>query len=124
MSQRFVKFGHILFLRVILIFCVSLPAPVICQSIGPVAPAGYETRSTAIFDIRTQAADHETPNDKSKKASFISKEFEPLLLLLFGLFLFTVATCIKVRLSRANPVISQYFDPFVSGSADQSGTRS
>jgi len=60
----------------------------------------------------------------SKKGTFILTEIEPLLLLLFGLLLFSVATCIKLKMSRVNLASSQYFEPFVSRSASRPETRS
>jgi hypothetical protein len=39
----------------------------------------------------------DAPGGKSKQSSLISTEFEPLLLLLFGLLLFSVATGVKLK---------------------------
>jgi len=52
----------------------------------------------AISDVRTQTTARDAPGSRSKKSSFISTEAEPLLLLLFGLLLFSVATGIKLKL--------------------------
>ena len=40
------------------------------------------------------------PGGKSKQSPFISTEFEPLLLLVFGMLLFSVATGVKLKLSK------------------------
>jgi len=40
------------------------------------------------------------PGGKSKQSSLISTEFEPLLLLVFGMLLFSVATGVKLKLSK------------------------
>jgi hypothetical protein len=50
-------------------------------------------------------------------------KIEPLLLLLFGSFLFAVATGIRLKLSRVNQASSQYFEPLVSQTAGSSETR-
>jgi len=50
-------------------------------------------------------------------------EVEPLLLLLFGLLLFSVATGIKLKLSRVNRASGQRFEPLVSHPASRSETR-
>ena len=55
---------------------------------------------TAISDIRTQTTARDAPGSKSNKSSFILTEVEPLLLLLFGLVLFSVATGIKLKLLK------------------------
>jgi hypothetical protein len=55
---------------------------------------------TAISDIRTQTTARDAPGSKSNKSSFILTEVEPLLLLLFGLLLFSEATGIKLKLLK------------------------
>ena len=55
---------------------------------------------TAISDIRTQTTARDAPGSKSNKSSLILTEVEPLLLLLFGLVLFSVATGIKLKLLK------------------------
>jgi hypothetical protein len=54
----------------------------------------------AIFDIGTQTTARDAPGSKSNKSSFILTKVEPLLLLLFGLVLFSVATGIKLKLLK------------------------
>ncbi|MGH9753913.1 MAG: hypothetical protein ACREA2_14125 [Blastocatellia bacterium] len=41
---------------------------------------------------------HDAPSVKSKQSSLVSTEIEPLLLLLFGLILFSVATGVMLKL--------------------------
>lgn len=55
---------------------------------------------TAISDVRTQTTARDASGSKSNKSSFILTEVEPLLLLLFGLLLFSVATGIKLKLLK------------------------
>jgi hypothetical protein len=55
---------------------------------------------TAIFDIGTQTTARDAPGSKSNKSSLILTEVEPLLLLLFGLLLFSEATGIKLKLLK------------------------
>jgi hypothetical protein len=55
---------------------------------------------TAISDIGTQTTARDAPGSKSNKSSFILTEVEPLLLLLFGLVLFSVTTSIKLKLLK------------------------
>ena len=64
------------------------------------AKAGRAEEQTAISDIGRQAIAHDAPRGKSKQSSFLSTEVEPLLLLLFGLFLFSVATGVKMKLLK------------------------
>jgi hypothetical protein len=123
MSQFFTKFCGKLFLLVFLLFCIALPGPVVCQSGNPNDLADRGERVSADSGAGAQAPAQKTSGGKSKAGSFIVTEVEPLLLLLLGLLLFSVATGIKAKLSRANPVMNRYFDPFVSRPADQSGTR-
>jgi hypothetical protein len=51
----------------------------------------------AISDIGVQTTTRDAPGSKSNKSSFILTEVEPMLLLLFGLLLFSVATGIKLK---------------------------
>ena len=53
---------------------------------------------TAISDVRTQTTARDAPGSRSNKSSSISTEAEPLILLIFGLLLFSVATGIKLKL--------------------------
>jgi len=55
---------------------------------------------TAISGIMTQTTARDAPGSKSNKSSFILTEVEPLLLLLFGLVLFSVAAGIKFKLLK------------------------
>jgi hypothetical protein len=57
-------------------------------------------RPTAISDVRTQAAARDAPISNSSKSSSVLTEVEPLLLLLFGLLLFSVATGIRLKLLK------------------------
>jgi hypothetical protein len=59
-----------------------------------------EEQPTAIFDIGIQTTARDAPGSKSNKSSFILTEVEPLLLLLFGLVLFSVAASIKLKLLK------------------------
>lgn len=122
MSQIFVRVGDKLSILVFLL--ISLSGTALSQSGASGAAVGREARATTISKIGAKSAAHEPSKDKRIKGSVILSEVEPLLLLLFGLSLFTVATLIKVRLSRVNPAISQSFDPFFSGSTDKPGMSS
>jgi len=127
MSQVFVKFCCKFFLLVLLSLCISHPRSATCQSGAPGASTDRSEQPMAVSDIGTPSTGRDTTsstNSKSKKGSFILTEVEPLLLLLFGLFLFSVATGIKLKLARANRASSQYFEPLVSRSTGRSGTRS
>lgn len=55
---------------------------------------------TVISDIGVQTTARDAPGRKSNKSLFILTEVEPLLLLLFGLLLFSVATGIKLKLLK------------------------
>jgi hypothetical protein len=55
---------------------------------------------TAISDIRTQTTARDAPGSKSNKSSFILTEVEPLLLLLFGLLLFSESAGAKLKLLK------------------------
>jgi hypothetical protein len=127
MSQVFVRLGSSFAQIILLVFlslCVGHAGAVICQSGGPGASADPAGRPSAIPDIGAQTTSRETPDNKSKKDSFILTEVEPLLLLLFGSILFAAATGIKLKLSRVNRASSQYFEPLVSQTASRSETRS
>ena len=127
MSQVFVRLGSSfaqLFLLVFLSLCRGNAGAASCQSGGPCASADRAGRPSAFIDIGAQTTSRETPDNKSKKDSFILTEVEPLLLLLFGSILFAVATGIKLKLSRVNRASSQYFEPLVSQTAGRSETRS
>ena len=54
----------------------------------------------AISDIRAQAKARDAPISKSNRSSSVLTEVEPLLLLIFGLLLFSVATGIKLKLLK------------------------
>ncbi|HEU0175690.1 MAG TPA: hypothetical protein VFV58_15620 [Blastocatellia bacterium] len=127
MSQIFVRLSSSFAQIILLVFlslCLGHPGAATCQSGGPGAPADPAWRTSAIADIGEQTTIHKAPDDKSKKDPFILTEVEPLLLLLFGLILFAVATGIKLKLSRVNRASSQYFEPLVSQTASRSETRS
>jgi hypothetical protein len=126
-SQVFVRLGSSfaqLFLLVFLSLCRGHAGAAPCQSCGPGVSADPAGRPSAIPDIGAQTTSRETPDNKSKKDSFILTEVEPLLLLLFGSILFAIATGIKLKLSRVNRASSQYFEPLVSQTAGRSETRS
>src|SRR5262249_55949713 len=95
---------------------------VTCQSGGAVAPGDPAKQPTAI-PTRTQTTVREAPGNKSNKSTVMLTEVEPLLLLLFGLLLFSVATGIKLKLSRVNRASGQRFEPLVSHPASRSETR-
>ncbi len=122
MSQIFVRVGDKLSILVFLF--ISLSGAASSQSVASGVTVGRESRATTISRSGAKGAAHEPSSEKRVKGSVILTEVEPLLLLLFGLSLFTVATLIKVRLSRVNPAISQSFDPFISGSTDKPGMSS
>src|SRR5262249_30432796 len=127
MSRIFIGYNSKLVQLVLLFFlslCVGHPGSAICQSGGPGAIADPAKKPTAIPDIRTLTTSHEPPDVKSKEGALILTEVEPLLLLLFGSLLFSIATGIKLKLSRVNRTPSRYFEPLVSGSARRSETRS
>ena len=127
MSQVFVRLGSS-FAQIILLVFLSLyrghAGEAACQAGGPGASADQAGRTSAIPDTGAQTTSRETPDNKSKKDSFILTEVEPLLLLLFGSILFAVATGIKLKLSRVNRASGQYFEPLVSQTAGRSETRS
>ncbi len=126
MSQVFVRLGISfaqIFLLVFLSLCRGHAGEATCQSGGPGVSADPAGRPSAIPDIGAQTTSRETPDNKSKKDSFIMTEVEPLLLLLFGSILFAVATGIKLKLSRVNRAAIQYFEPLVSQTASRSETR-
>jgi len=126
-SQVFVRLSSSfaqLFLLVFLSLCRGHAVAAPCQSGGPCVSIDPAGRPSANPDIGEQTTSRETPDNKSKKDSFILTEVEPLLLLLFGSILFAVATGIKLKLSRVNRASSQYFEPLVSQTAGRSETRS
>ena len=127
MSQVFVRLGSS-FAQIILLVFLSLyrghAVEAACQPGGPVASADPAGRASAIPDAGAQTTSCETPDNNSKKDSFILTEVEPLFLLLFGSILFAVATGIKLKLSRVNRASGQYFEPMVSQTAGRSETRS
>jgi len=107
MSQVLVRFGSKLTLLIFLSLCVGNPWSATCQSGDPGASVDPAKRSTAVSDIGAQTTSREAPGGKSKNGSFILSDVEPLLLLLFGSLLFSVATGIKLRLARVNRASSQ-----------------
>jgi hypothetical protein len=126
-SQVFVRLGSSFAQIILLAFlslCVGHLGAATCQPGGTGASVEPATRPSAIPDIGAQTTSSETPDNKSKKDSFILTEVEPLRLLLFGSILFAVATGIKLKLSRANRASGQYFEPSVSQTAGRSETRS
>lgn len=124
MSQVFVKFSGKLFLLVLLSFFINHPWAATCQS-GDQGASTDRTEPPALrSDIEPPTTAGNTTDSKSKKGPLLLAEVEPLLLLLFGLFLFSVATGIKLKLSRAHRTSSQRFDPLVPRPARRSGTRS
>jgi hypothetical protein len=86
---------------------IGHPGASICQSGGPGASADPAGRPSAIPVIGAQTTSRGAPDNKSKRDSSILTEVEPLLLLLFGLILFAIATGIKLKLSRVNRASSQ-----------------
>ena len=124
MSYLLIRVGRKIVLLVILFLCALHPGTAICQTGGPGASADPAKQPTAIPDVGTLTTSREPTGPMSKKGTFILTEIEPLLLLLFGLLLFSVATCIKLKMSRVNLASNQYFEPFVSRSASRPETRS
>lgn len=57
-----------------------------------------DVQPAAISDVRKQTTARDAASGRSNRSSFITTEAEPLLLLLFGLVLFSVATGIKLKL--------------------------
>src|SRR5262249_2878655 len=132
---------------IILSLCVGHPWSATCQSGGPGASDDPSKQSTAkqstakqstakqstakqstakqstAIPIGTQTKVLEAPDNKSNKGTFILAEVEPLLLLLFGLLLFSVATVIKLKLSRINKSSGRRFEPLVSRPASGSEAR-
>ncbi len=100
MSKVSVKFGGRLFLLVIIFLYISHPASVTFRSGGPEVSANRPERAMAISDIWAQTTARDAPGGVSKKSTFIMTDVEPLLLLLFGLLLFSVATGIKLKLLK------------------------
>jgi hypothetical protein len=92
-----VKFCGTLLLLILLSLCVSHPVSALLQSS---TGAGRAEQPAAISDIGKKALVQDAPGGKSKQSSFISPEIEPLILLLFGLALFSVATGVKLKLLK------------------------
>jgi len=86
-----------LLLLIFLSLCFSHPVSALLQSS---AGAGRAEQQAAIADIGKKAMAQEAPGGKSKQSSFFSPEIEPLILLLFGLLLFSVATGVKLKLLK------------------------
>lgn len=97
MLQALVKFCGKLLLLILLFLCVSHLVSALFQS---ATEAGRAEQPAAISDIGRQSMAHDAPVGKSKQSSFVSAEIEPLLLLLFGLLLFSVATGVKLKLLK------------------------
>jgi|SRR5215510_14169872 len=97
MLQVLVEICGKLLLLILLSLCVSHPVSAFLQSS---TESGRAEQPAAIPDIGKQAMAHDAPVGKSKQSSFVSTEIEPLLLLLFGLFLFSVATGVKLKLLK------------------------
>jgi hypothetical protein len=97
MLQVSVKFCGKLLLLILLSLCVSHPASALLQSS---TGAGRAEQQAAIADLGKKAMTQDAPGGKSKKSSFFSPEIEPLILLLFGLLLFSVATGVKLKLLK------------------------
>src|SRR5262245_17356266 len=126
-SQVFVRLGSSFAQIILLVFlslCAGHPGAATCRAGGPGASVDPAARPSPIPHNGAQTTSRRTPDNKSKKDSFVMTEVEPLLLLLFGSILFAVATCIKLRLSRVNRASSQYFEPLVSQTPGRSETRS
>jgi hypothetical protein len=94
MLQILAKFCGKLLLLILLFLCVSRPASALLKS---ATETGRAEQPAAISDIGRQTMAQDAPGGKSKQSSLISTEFEPLLLLLFGLLLFSVATGVKLK---------------------------
>ncbi len=123
MSTVFVRSSNILIQLVFLVLLsmsVGHSGSATCQPRGK----GASAEPTAVPEIGTKRASRDATASRSKKGSFIFGEVEPLLLLLFGAVLFSVATVIKLKLSRLNQASGQYFEPLVSQSAGRSETNS
>jgi hypothetical protein len=100
-----VKFCGKLLLLIFLFLCVSRPASALLKSSTEAGSSEQQAaisdkQPAAISDIGRQAMAQNAPGGKSKQNSFISTEIEPLLLLIFGLLLFSVATGVKLKLSK------------------------
>src|SRR5262245_44185594 len=97
MLQILVKICGKLLLLIFFLLCVSHPVSALLKS---ATEAGRAELPAAISDIGGQATAQDAHAVKSKQSSLVSTEIEPLLLLLFGLFLFSVATGVKVTLLK------------------------
>jgi len=105
MLQVSVKFCGKILLLIFLSLCASRPASALFKSTTEAGrseqPAAISDKQpAAISDIGRQAMAQNAPGGKSKQSPFISTEFEPLLLLVFGMLLFSVATGVKLKLSK------------------------
>jgi len=86
-----------LLLLIFLSLCFSHPVSALLKF---TTEAGRAEQPATISDLGTQAMAKDAPGGKSKHSSFVSTEIEPLLLLLFGLLLFSVATGVKLKLLK------------------------
>jgi hypothetical protein len=100
MSQNTKRPNVKFLLLIFLALCVSLPGSARCQSGGAGRSTGRSEQPAVISGLGTQASTHEAPGSKTKQGSFLLTDVEPLLLLLFGLLLFSVATGIKLKLVK------------------------
>jgi len=113
MLQVSVKFCGKLLLLIFLFLCVSRPVSALPKSATEAGRAEQQAaisnkqqaaisnkQPAAISEIGRQTLSHDAPGGKSNQSSFISTEIEPLALLLFGLLLFSVATGVKLKLSK------------------------
>ena len=97
MLHVLVKFCGTLVLLILLSLCVSHPVSALLQSS---TGAGRPEQQVAIADMGKKALAQDAPGGKSKQSSFFSPEIELLILLLFGLLLFSVATGVKLKLLK------------------------
>ena len=97
MLQFLVEICGKLLLLIFLSLCVSHPVSALLKS---TTEAGRAEQPATISDLGRQAIAQDAHGVKSKQSSFISTEIEPLLLLLFGLLLFSVATGVKLKLLK------------------------
>jgi len=97
MLHASIKFCGKLLLLILISLCFSHPVSALIQS--PTG-AGRAEQQAAISDIGKKAMAQDAPGGKSKQSTFISTEIEPLMLLLFGMLLFSVATGVKLKLLK------------------------
>ena len=104
MLQVLVKFCGKLLPLILLSLCFSHPVSALPQSSTGAGRAEQQAEISEIgkkaSDIGKKAMAQNAPGGKSKQSSLISTEFEPLLLLVFGMLLFSVATGVKLKLSK------------------------